>query len=295
MPKATSDKITLEYETIGNPNSKPLLLIAGLGSQLIAWPDDLCNEFAKKVFFVIRFDSRDVGLSTKLGNAGIPDFTKITEAYAKGERPNVPYSLEDMADDAISILNALKIDKAHICGASMGGMIAQVLAYRHPSRVLSLSVISSTTGNPALPQGKPEVLAAFFAPLPSEREAYIEETVRRDQLIYGTYKFDKNRGREYRSREFDRCFYPEGSIRQMAATSVPGNIKPKISAIRAPTVVIHGSEDPFYPVEAAKEIASEIPGARLVILKGMGHVGFPREVIPQIVKAVVENSNRSDH
>lgn len=158
MPKTTFNNVEIEYETIGDPNSKPLLLIAGLGSQMYAWSDEMCNNLANNGFFVIRFDNRDVGLSTKFGDAGMPDFTEINTAYARREKPKVPYTLEDMVNDAVRILDTLKIDKAHICGASMGGIIAQVFAYKHPSRVLSLAIIMSTTGNPKLPPGKPEIL-----------------------------------------------------------------------------------------------------------------------------------------
>ena len=291
MPKANVNNVEIEYETIGDPISKPLLLIAGLGSQMLAWSDEMCENFANRGFFVIRFDNRDVGLSTKFEDAGLPNFLEITAAYSRGEIPEVPYTLVDMAGDAIGVLDALNIDKAHVCGASMGGMIAQILAYRHPSRVLSLTLIMSTTGNPDLPQPKPEIMAQFFAPVPSEREAYIEETVKRDSLIYGTYTYDEKQGRDYRTKEYDRSYYPEGIARQLAAMAVPGNIKPKISAIRAPTLVIHGSEDPFNSVEAGKEIATEILGAELLILDGMGH-SFPREVVPQIVNALVANSNK---
>nr|MDO8110670.1 alpha/beta hydrolase [Candidatus Sigynarchaeota archaeon] len=291
MPKTNVNNVEIEYETIGNPNSKPLLLIAGLGSQMHAWPDEMCNSLADKGFFVIRFDNRDVGLSTKLSNAGIPDFTQINAAFARGEKPKVPYTLEDMVNDAIGILDTLKINKAHICGASMGGVIAQAFAYKHPSRVLSLAIIMSTTGNPALPPGKPEVLMQFFAPIPSEREAYIAETVRRDKLVYGAFDFDEGLAREYRTREYDRCYYPEGPIRQLAALAVPGNIQPEIATIRAPTVVIHGSEDPFYPVDIARVIANTIPGAELRIMNGMGH-SFPGELVPEIVNAIVENTHK---
>ncbi len=291
MPKAYVNNIKIEYETIGDPNSKPLLLIAGLGSQLLAWSDEFCDKFAENGFFVIRFDNRDVGLSTKFEEAGIPDMMEIAAAYTRGEIPRLPYTLEAMADDAIGVLDALNIEKAHICGASMGGLIAQIIGYRHPSRVLSLTVIISTTGNPALPQAKPEVMAQFFAPVPAEREAYIEEMVKRDSLIYGKFEYDEVQGREYRTKEYDRSYYPEGIARQMAAMAVPGNIQPLISSIKAPTLVIHGKEDPFNSVEAGKEIASTIPGAELLLVDGMGH-SFPREVIPRIVKALVENSNK---
>ncbi|GAI59602.1 unnamed protein product, partial [marine sediment metagenome] len=184
------------------------------------------------------------------------------------------------------------IDKAHICGASMGGIIAQILAYRHPSRLLSLTVIMSTTGNPELPPSKSEILMQFFAPVPSEREAYIEEMVKRDSLINGTFPYDEDRSREYRTSEYDRSYYPQGIARQLAAMAVPGNIKPYIAAISAPTVVIHGTEDPFNLIEAGKEIASTIPGAELMLVDGMGH-SFPREVIPNIVNALVANSNKN--
>ena len=291
MPKASVNRIEIEYEIIGDPDSKPMLLVSGLGSQLISWPDEFCESLAGRGFFVIRFDNRDVGLSTKFEDAGIPNFAEIRAAYARGETPEVPYTLEDMADDAVGVLDFLNIDRAHICGASMGGMIAQILAYRHPSRVLTLTIIMSTTGNPALPQGKPEILAQFFAPAPSEREAYIEEMVRRDRLIYGTFDFDEERDREYRAKEYDRCYYPEGIARQLAAMAVPGNIQPEISAIRAPTLVIHGREDPFYSIEHAEEIASTIPGAELLILDGMGH-SLPPEVMPQIVDAITTISNK---
>jgi pimeloyl-ACP methyl ester carboxylesterase len=292
MPRALAGKIEIEYETFGNPDSKPLLLIAGLGGQLLAWPVDICEQLVVRDFFVIRFDNRDVGLSTKLTDAGIPDFMEINAAYARGEKPQVPYTLEDMADDAVGVLDALQIERAHICGASMGGMVAQVLAYRHPSRVSSLTVIISTTGNPSLPQGKPEVMATFFAPVPSEREAYIEEMVKRDRMIYGRFEFNEEQDREYRATEFDRSYYPDGSIRQLAAMAVPGNISPGIGAIRVPTVVIHGKEDPFYPIEAGKEIASTIPSAKLLVMDGMGH-SLPTELLPQIVGAIAENSEKS--
>ncbi len=292
MPKANVNNIEIEYETIGDPISKPLLLIAGLGSQMLAWSDEMCEIFANRGFFVIRFDNRDVGLSTKFEDAGLPDFLEINAAYSRGEIPEVPYTLEDMAGDAVGVLDALNIDKAHICGASMGGMIAQVLAYRHPSRVLSLTVIMSTTGNPDLPQPKPEILAQFFAPVPSEREGFIEEMVKRGRLIHGTFAYDEDQSKEYWTKEYDRSYYPEGITRQLAAMAVPSNLKPKLAAIRAPTLVIHGREDPLNHVEAGKDIATAIPGAELLILDGMGH-SFPREVIPHIVNALVANSNKN--
>ena len=260
---------------------------------MLAWSEEMCENLANLGFFVIKFDNRDVGLSTKFDDAGMPNFLEINAAYTRGEIPKVPYTLEDMADDAIGVLDALNIDKAHICGTSMGGMIAQVIAYRHLPRVLSLTLIMSTTGNPDLPQAKPEIMAQFFAPVPSEREAYIEETVKRGRLIHGTFAYDEDQAREYRTKEYDRNYYPEGIARQLAAMAVPGNLKPKLAAIRAPTLVIHGREDPFNLVEAGKDIATAIPGAVLLILDGMGH-SLPREVMPRILNGLVTISNKND-
>ena len=292
MPKANVNDIVIEYEIFGESNLKPILLIAGLGSQLLAWPEIFCEILAENGFFIIRFDNRDVGLSTKFDDKGIPDMAEISAAYVRGERPKIPYTLEDMADDAIGLLDALHIKKAHICGASMGGMIAQIIAYRHPTRVLSLTVIMSTTGNPELPPSNPEIMMQFFAPVPSEREAYINEMIKRDSLINGAFSYDENQSREYRTKEYDRSYYPDGIARQLAAMAVPGNIKPYISSISVPTVVIHGSEDPFNLVEAGKEIASSISDAVLVIIEGMGH-SFPREVIPRIISEIVKNSKKA--
>ena len=292
MPKAHVNNIEIEYETIGDLASKPLLLIAGLGGQLIAFTDEFCEKFVEKGFFVIRFDNRDIGLSSKFDSAGIPDMMEISAAYTRGEKPKLPYTLEDMADDALGVLDTLNIEKAHICGFSIGSMIAQIIAYRNPSRVQSLTVIMGTTGNPALPQAKPEILAQYFSPVPTEREAYIEEMVKRDSMLYGNFEYDELEGREYRTKEYDRSFYLEGAVRQMAATTVPGNIQPLISSIKAPTLVIHGREDPFHSIEAGKEIASTIPGAELLIIEGMGH-SFPREVWSRIINAIVANSNKT--
>ena len=293
MSRVKVNDIEIEYETVGDLTSKPLLLIAGLGSQLLAWSDEICEMFVEKDFYVIKFDNRDVGLSTKFEDAGVPDMMEISTAYTRGEIPDIPYTLEDMADDAIGLLDALNIEKAHICGASMGGMIAQIIAYRHPSRVESLAVIMSTTGNPELPPSKPEIMMQFFAPVPSERSAYIKEMVKRDSLIYGAFNYDEGQGRDYRTKEYDRSYYPEGIARQLAAMAIPGNIKPRISEIKAPTVVIHGREDPFNHIEAAKEIASTIPKAEIRIIDGMGH-SLPLEVIPLIVDAISTNSNRKN-
>ena len=189
MPKVTANGIQIEYDTFGESASPALLLVMGAGGQMIFWDYEFCELLAKRGHLVIRFDNRDVGRSTKFEKAGIPDMM----AAMKGEPVGAAYPLEDMADDAVGLLEGLGIEKAHICGASMGGMIAQVISYRYPERVLSLTSIMSSTGNPELPQIKPEVLAALFKPVPEEREAYIEHNVNLWRTLWSPgFPFDES-------------------------------------------------------------------------------------------------------
>lgn len=291
MPKTKVNNIEIEYDTFGDSSSKPLLLVMGLGGQMTAWVDEMCEGLANQGLFVIRFDNRDVGLSTKFDDAGLPNLLEIGAAVARGEKPEVPYTLEDMADDAIGVLDDLNIEKAHICGASMGGMIAQVIAYRHQSRVLSLTSIMSTTGNPDLRQPTQELMQELFAPLPMERKANIEEGVKRGHLTYGTFPYNEEQARILRTKAYDRCFYPVGIMRQAAAISANGNRKPNLASITVPTLVVHGREDPLIPFEGGIDTAEAIQGAKLLILDGMGH-SFPPEVAPQILEALVTNINK---
>ena len=291
MPKAKVNNIEIEYDTFGDPSSKPLLLVMGLGGQMIAWVDEMCEGLANQGLYVIRFDNRDVGLSTKFDEAGLPNLLEISATVARGEKPEVPYTLEDMADDAIGVLDDLNVEKAHICGASMGGMIAQVIAYRHPSRVLSLTSIMSNTGNPEIKQPTQELIQELFKPLPTEREANIEEGIKRGCLTYGTFPYNEEQARLMRTKAYDRCFYPIGIMRQAAAISATGNRKPKLASITVPTLVVHGKEDPLVPVEGGIDTADTIPGAELLLLDGMGH-SFPPEVAPQILEALVANINK---
>jgi pimeloyl-ACP methyl ester carboxylesterase len=289
MPKAHVNDIEIEYDTFGDSSSKPILLIMGLGGQMIAWLEELCNYVANQGFFVIRFDNRDVGLSTKFEEMGISNLTELIAAFTRGEKVDTPYTLEDMADDAIGVLDDLNIDKAHICGASMGGMIAQIVAYRHPTRVLSLASIMSTTGNPDLPQATQELLQELFSPPPTDRDAYIKESVRRGRLTYGTFPYNEEQARILAAAAYDRCFYPQGIMRQLAAITANGNRKPKLASIKVPTLVVHGREDPLVLVEGGKDTAEAIPGAELLIIEGMGH-SFPIEVAPQIIEALLANT-----
>ncbi|PKN53256.1 MAG: alpha/beta hydrolase [Deltaproteobacteria bacterium HGW-Deltaproteobacteria-13] len=286
MPHATANGIQIEYDTFGDASSPALLLIIGAGGQMIYWEEAFCESLAKRGHFVIRFDNRDAGLSTKFEEAGIPDMM----AAMKGEPVSSPYSLEDMADDAVGLLDALGIRKAHICGSSMGGEIAQIISYRYPERVLSLISIMSSTGNPELPRIKPDVLAAVFKPVPDEREAYIEHQVDLWRMLWSRgFPFDEKRLRKVLAEGYDRSYYPQGMIRQSAAVLVHGYQKSAIASIKVPTLVIHGDADPLMPVEGGKETAQLIPGAKLLIIEGMGH-DMPRETWQKIIDAISDHT-----
>jgi len=292
MPKAKANNIELEYETFGDSSSKPLLFVMGLGAQMITWEKDFCMKFVDKGFYVIRFDNRDIGLSTKFEQAGIPNIMNEIMAAQRGETLSPPYTLEDMADDAVGLLDALNIEKAHICGASMGGMIVQIIAIRHPSRVLSLTSIMSTTGNPDLPRAKPEIIQLLFAPAPTEREAYITEAVKRRRILYGSgFPYPENQARELAATLYDRSFYPQGMLRQLNAILATENRVSKLGSIKVPTLVIHGGDDPLVPVEGGKETSESIPGSELIIIEGMGH-SLPTETWTQIVDAIAKNADK---
>ncbi len=290
MPRAKANNIDIEYETFGNASDKPLLLISGLGAQMIFWDEGFIQNLVERGFFVIRFDNRDVGLSSKIEEAGEPDIMQAYIAIQTGQPFKPPYTLEDMADDAIGLLDALDIKKAHICGLSMGGMIVQVITLRHPSRVLSLISIASSTGNPDLPGGDPEVRQVMAAPAPPDRDGYVEYYVKLGRLLYGSkFPYDEAKGRKLAAVAFDRCFYPPGIGRQTLAIMTSGNRKPKLASIKVPTLVIHGSGDPVIHVEAGKDTHDAISGSKLLIIEGMGH-SLPAKTWGQISDAIAENA-----
>ena len=286
MPNVKANGISLEYETFGDKDNPALLLIAGNGAQLLFWETTFCELLAQKGLFVIRFDNRDAGLSTKFDEAGVPDFMAAIKDVMEGKPITAPYSLDDMADDCIGLLYALHIEKAHICGASMGGMIAQVVAYRHPEYVLSLISIMSNTGSPNTPSGNPEAIAAVVAPPPAERDAYIKHNMNVWQKIWSPgFPFEEKRARTFLEKSYNRAFCPGGSVRQNIAILACGDRTSALSGIKAPTLVIHGSADPLIPVEAGKETASVIPGADLMIIEGMAH-DLPTGVWMNIADAI---------
>ncbi|KKL80548.1 hypothetical protein LCGC14_2003660 [marine sediment metagenome] len=293
MPKVKANNIEIEYETFGNASDKPLLLVMGLGGQMIAWDEDLIQLLVDRGFYVIRFDNRDVGLSTKFEDAGELNMMQAFMAAQAGEPVESPYSLEDMADDAVGVLDALNIEKAHICGASMGGMIVQIIAFRHHTRVLSLTSIMSTTGNPDLPSPSPEITQIFAAPAPPGREGYIENSIKVGKLLYGKgFPYDEAKRREFAGKAYDRCFYPIGFGRQLLAIMSNGNRKPKLASIKVPTLVVHGGDDPLIPVEGGRDTHDAIPGSELIIIDGMGH-SMPPETWIQITDAIKTNAAKA--
>ncbi len=295
MPNVFANGIQIEYETFGEPSSPALVLVVGLGGQMLSWDEELCKRWAQNGLYVIRFDNRDVGLTTKFDEAGIPDIDAVVKAVKNGEKANVPYTMDDMADDVVGLQDALKIDKAHICGISMGGIITQTIAFRHPSRVRSMTQIYSTTGNPDLPQPKPEIMELLLTPQPPGREGYIDYQMKLYKTIHGLgFPFDEAWHRQLASRTYDRAYYPQGKARQFAAITAQGNRKPLLASITAPALVIHGADDPLVPVSGGIDSAEAIPGAELMIIEGMGHDLPHGGAWPRIVEAVVAHIRKAD-
>ncbi len=294
MPGVAANGIHIEYETFGDSSGRPLLLIIGLGAQMIHWDDDLCKDLASRGHYVIRFDNRDVGLSTKFEKAGVPNLPEVFGKLLRGEKVEPPYTLDDMADDAVALLDFLKIPAAHVCGMSMGGMIAQTVAIRHPARVLSLISIYSTTGNPKVPQPKPEIIGLLTARPPSERQAFIEHMLRVFKTISGPgFPPDEGWTRRTLGKSYDRCFCPEGTGRQLVAILTHGNRAPALSSLKIPTLVIHGTHDPLVSVEGGKDTANSIPGAQLILIEGMGHDLPHGGAWPRIVEAISKHTQEA--
>ncbi|MFX1578004.1 MAG: alpha/beta fold hydrolase [Promethearchaeota archaeon] len=284
--------VELCYDTFGNPSDPAILLIMGLGAQMIRWREDFLKPFAAEGFFVIRFDNRDVGKSSKFEEAGVPDVVSLMLGAQQGKTVDVPYTLTDMAQDAVGLLDALKIKVAHIVGISMGGMIAQTLAINFPDRVTTLTSIMSTTGNPELPTPKPEAMMVLQQTPPDTREEYIESMIKGQRILSGPhFPIDEDYFRDFAGRAFDRSYYPQGTARQLAAVIASGSRKDALKALQMPTLVIHGDADPLVPVEGGRDTAASIPGAKLVIIKGMGH-DIPEAAAPQVFDAIIQHIKR---
>jgi pimeloyl-ACP methyl ester carboxylesterase len=279
-------ELELCYETFGGSDSPPLLLVMGLGSQMILWDDDFCELLASMGFWVIRFDNRDIGRSTLMRGAAIPTRWQLLTRHTRA----AAYSLDDMAQDAVGLLDQLQVGAAHVVGASMGGMIAQLIAINHPDRVLSLVSIMSTTGARRVGRPQPRMALRLLRKGEREREAYIEAHLETFRAIGSPqFDFEEERKRARAGRCFDRGLYPAGSARQLGAVMAAPDRTKRLGAVTAPTTVIHGDADPLVDVSGGRATADAIPGAKLLILPGMGH-DLPRELWPQIVGAIAETA-----
>jgi pimeloyl-ACP methyl ester carboxylesterase len=295
MPQVRANGLNLEYESFGEPRDPAILLVMGLGAQLVLWPDALCQALAGAGYRVIRFDNRDVGLSTKLEHPRRPKLVRAAIAARLGLKVKAPYTLNDMAQDAVGLLDALNVPRAHVVGASMGGMIAQILAARHEPRVKSLVSIMSTSGNPRLPQARLDLqLRLVRRPAGSDREALIEHSMETWRLIGSPhYPPSEQELRAKVERSYDRSSYRHGLARQTLAIIASGSRVPLLRRIQAPTLVIHGEEDPLVPVAAAYDLARHIPGARLEIVEGMGH-DLPPALIPTFSRMILQHVTEAE-
>jgi len=290
IEKATNvghSHIDIAYERLGDPSKPPVLMIMGLGAQLVAWPDGLCDELVQRGLHLIRFDNRDSGESTHF--TGVPDFP----AVMGGNYASVPYRMSDMAADAVGLLDKLGLDRVHLVGASMGGFIAQTIAIEYPQRVRSLTSIMSTTGERTVGQMHPEALALFALPPATTRDQQIErmQTVFR---VIGSPGFpaDPDWIALRAGRSFDRKFDPTSVIRQGAAVVASGDRTPKLRSLNVPTLVIHGSADKMCDVSGARATAAAIPGAELHIIDGMGH-DLPRALWPDFATRIAALAARA--
>ncbi|MBG9783310.1 alpha/beta fold hydrolase [Shouchella lehensis] len=284
--------IELAYDSFGNENDEAIILISGLGVQMIRWTDSFCQMLTERGFRVIRFDNRDVGCSTHFSHYPALDFTTLATSLMSGERPDIPYTLNDMAKDAIGLLDGLAIDRAHFVGRSMGGMIAQIVASEYPERVLSLTSIMSSTGNPALPQTSPEIMAMMTKPAPNPFEdevGFLAHKLSFAKCIAGTgYPFEKKAYRDSIMAEVQRNYDPGSVGRQIAAMAIAGDRRPRLATIKVPVLVIHGMDDPLIDPACGEDTASAIPGAELLLVDGMGH-----DLPPQLYKVIIDGIERT--
>jgi len=294
MPRANSNGIELEYDTFGDPAADPLLLVMGLGSQMILWHEEFCTSLAERGHYVIRFDNRDVGRSTHLDELGQPDIAAILGEVLQGKPAQAPYAIEDMAQDALGLLDALGLERANVCGASMGGMIVQTMALHAPERVKSMVSIMSTPGDRDLPPPRPQALMALMQPPVATLEGVIERSLSIFRAIGSPgFAMDEDMVRDRARMQFERGYNPAGMARQFAAIVTQEGRRERLGGLRLPSLVVHGVEDPLVPVECGKATAEAIPDAELLLVEGMGH-DQPREVWPQVIDAISRLSQRAN-
>lgn len=286
---APANGIELVYESFGDPADPTMLLVMGLGVQMLGWDEELCELLAGRGFRAVRFDNRDVGRSTKIEGGPRPDLM----AAAMGDASSASYTLDEMAGDCVGLLDHLGVQAAHVVGVSQGGMIAQTLAIRHPERVLSLASIMSSTGDRAVGQPHPEALPTLLTSGPADREGFAESAVQVFRVIGSPgFDADEEKLRKLARASFDRGYYPEGTARQLLAILASGDRTETLRRLDVPTVVIHGTDDALIDVSGGKATAAAIPGARLELIEGMGH-DLPRELWPRFVDLIAENAERA--
>lgn len=291
MTAILANKIELEYESFGREADPAILLIMGLGGHLTRWNLELCDLLVARGYRVIRFDNRDCGLSTHFSDAPVPDL----RALQNGQPVSLPYTLDDLVADSVGLLDALGIKQAHVAGASMGGAIAQLAAANYPERVLSLTSIMSSSGNPALPAPTPAAATALFAPLPRQRdrESILADSIARYETLESpAYPTDRGRLRQLSADEYERNFDPRGVARQLAALIANGDRRSLLQTITAPSVVLHGAADQLIPVACGEDVARNIPNAEFRIIDGMGH-DFPVALSQVIGDAICAAAHRA--
>jgi pimeloyl-ACP methyl ester carboxylesterase len=284
VPTAHVNGIDLEYETRGDPSHPALLLVMGLGAQLIAWPEGFVDQLVGRGFFVIRYDNRDVGLSTKF--EGLPDVT----ALFTGDGSSAPYRIEDMADDAAALLTELGLERVHVMGASMGGMITQALVINHADRFLSACSVMSTTGdrNVGAPTG--EAMTALLRPVATSRDEAIAASVESSKVIGSPgYPTSDEVVRERAGAAYDRCYSPEGTVRQLGAILASPDRTEGLHGVRIPFLVIHGEADPLVTPSGGAATAAAVPNSKLITIAGMAH-DLPDALWEQIIAAIVANT-----
>ena len=297
MARIAANGIEIEYELTGPSDCPVLMLIHGVGAQLVRWDAEFIDLFHAAGFRVLRFDNRDIGLSTHMSGMPVPDLAEVVAARGRGEDPELPYTLDDMARDTVSLLDALGIVSAHLLGVSMGGMIAQILATRYPDRVLSLAILMSQSGNPDLPPSQSDALAILAKPAPdpdSDREAFLDHQVLLNRTLGSpAYPTDHETLRAFAALAADRGLNPAGAARQLAASRGAPDRRSALSKLAVPTVVIHGVDDPLLPVESAKDMARCIADSWLVEIGGMGH-DLPAALFDMLSSLVIANARRAE-
>lgn len=294
--KLRVNDLSIEYELDGPVDAPVLLMIHGVGAQLTRWPPNLCEQLIAAGFRILRYDPRDIGLSTHLDDAPVPNLADVLKAKAAGLEPDLPYTLSDLASDAAAMLDALGIQSAHVLGVSLGGMVAQTLAIEHPSRVESLAIIMSQSGNPDLPPSTPEALEALSRPAPNPRgdlAAYLDHQVDLNRILGSpAYPGSDDELRNYAALAAERAWNPSGAARQLAAGRGSADRRSQLRKLSVPTVIVHGVNDLLIPCEAGEDLAANIDQSWLAKIRGMGH-DLPEELLGLFVALIRANADRT--